>query len=305
MELKQLRHFLTAAKHRRIHAAATKLNMSQSALTRSLQTLEESLGVPLLERDSRGVRLTVYGESLAAHARIILNETQKTLNELGALSGGSRVAVSVGATPNYSSTIIAGAVTRLVKDRPNVKITVEEGSLTQLLPRLRIGELDLLLMLTPSALREPEITFEALGTEELAIVVRHGHPLTKVRKPTVDDLAKASWILSFQQGFEPDKLRILLSQRLHPAEGGIIYAQSIPLRLRTVMASELLTIVPIRSCANELKNKSLARIYVPEFETESIVGLIYAKRRRQLPAVLELARRIKAVHAEEAHRIAS
>src|SRR5690606_4563284 len=90
MQMQQLRHFLVVAKHRKLLAAARELNMSQSALTRSIKTLEDYVGAPLFGREARGVRLTVFGQSLSAHAQVILQEAKKALNELKALKGGTR-----------------------------------------------------------------------------------------------------------------------------------------------------------------------------------------------------------------------
>src|SRR5437763_14465388 len=110
MEMQQLRHFLMVAKHRKLLAAAEELNMSQSALTRSIKALESSIGIPLFDREARGVRLTVYGKSLLAHAHVILNESKKAMNELSALKGGTKGTVLVGIGPNYSSHIVPMAI---------------------------------------------------------------------------------------------------------------------------------------------------------------------------------------------------
>ncbi len=68
MDLRQLRNLIAVIDNGSLGKAAEVLHISQPALTKSIQRLEERLGVPLFYRDSRGMRPTVYGEAFRAHA---------------------------------------------------------------------------------------------------------------------------------------------------------------------------------------------------------------------------------------------
>ena len=78
IQSRKIRHFLAIAEHLNFTAAATQLNISQPALSRSVKHLEEQLGVPLLERLPTGVVLTRYGEILARRTRLMQLDAEHT-----------------------------------------------------------------------------------------------------------------------------------------------------------------------------------------------------------------------------------
>ncbi|MSO73157.1 MAG: LysR family transcriptional regulator [Rhodospirillaceae bacterium] len=294
MEMQQLRHFLMVAKHQKLLAAAEELNMSQSALTRSIKALETSVGAPLFEREARGVRLTVFGKSLAAHAYVILNETKKALNELSALKGGTKGTIVIGVGPNYASHILPQAITQLLAERPNIEIIIHEGNMEDLLPSLRVGNLDLLFLIVPHPIADPDLTFEPLIQEKMIVVARAGHPLARRRIVSAEEAAKCSWIISDQILLLDNITReFFVRYGISVEKNTVVNAKSISFRKAAIMESDMLTLIPAHVVATEIRDNVLARINLERLEHDFPAGIIYSVRGTQPTAVVELIRKIR------------
>ena len=142
MDLKQLQYLLVTIEHRSFARASKILHISQPALSKAVKRLEESLGVQLLERLPRGVRPTLYGEALAAHASLINNEVVRASDAIIALRDGNTGRVVVGAGSSMRMELLPEAVVRLRQRRPDVDITMVGELYDDLLPDLKKGELD-------------------------------------------------------------------------------------------------------------------------------------------------------------------
>ena len=86
-----LRQFLAVVNEGSLTAAAQKVSVTQSALTKSMRKLEQALGAPLFERLPRGIALTVYGKTLLPHAQRIVAECRLADLELQAFGSGQRL----------------------------------------------------------------------------------------------------------------------------------------------------------------------------------------------------------------------
>ena len=108
MEMQQLRHFLAAVRHGNFAKAADDVNITQSGLSRSIKTLEDVLGLPVLVRNARGVEATKFGAALVPHAKAILNERERALEKLLAIRQQHLGSVRLGVTPQFRPSFRAG-----------------------------------------------------------------------------------------------------------------------------------------------------------------------------------------------------
>ena len=99
MEMQQLRYFLAVLEHGSFSRAADDLGRSQQAISRAIQTLEEQVGVRLLDRGAGRVRPTAFGQMLVVHARGIIGHDKAFRDELRAGLGSQRGSVRLGAGP--------------------------------------------------------------------------------------------------------------------------------------------------------------------------------------------------------------
>lgn len=98
-----LRSFLAVAREGNVTAAAEKMGLSQPALTRNIRRLEEECGITLFDRHTRGVTLTVYGQTLLRYAQMIDTECRFASSELEAMRSGHRGHLRIGGGPFWGA----------------------------------------------------------------------------------------------------------------------------------------------------------------------------------------------------------
>ncbi|RYY63181.1 MAG: LysR family transcriptional regulator, partial [Comamonadaceae bacterium] len=178
-----------------IHGAAQALAMAQPAATKLLKDLEEVLGVPLFDRLPRGMQPTWYGETMIRHARTALATLNQAHDEIIALQAGRFGQVNVGAITSPGLALLPGAVARVKRDRPQLRVSVDIETSLILLDRLDQGKLDVLIArLSPDHVKD-NLRYEALTEEPVCAVVRPDHPLAHAKDLQLQDLGAAGWIV--------------------------------------------------------------------------------------------------------------
>ncbi|MGW3950692.1 LysR substrate-binding domain-containing protein [Streptomyces sp. NPDC004752] len=173
--LSQLRAFAAVAEHLHFRDAATAIGMSQPALSGAVSTLEETLGVTLLERTTRKVLLSPAGERLAVRAKAVLAEVGALLEEAEAVRAPFTGALRLGVIPTVAPYLLP-TVLRMVHDRyPDLDLRVYEEQTASLTDGLATGRLDLLLLAVPLGI--PGITELPLFDEDFVLVMPPDHRL--------------------------------------------------------------------------------------------------------------------------------
>jgi DNA-binding transcriptional LysR family regulator len=130
MELRHLRYFITVASAGGFSGAATRLGVTQPALSRQVHDLERELGVRLFERHGRRVRLTAEGEDLERRSRDVLAAVERLGEQARALRGGEAGLLRVGASPQVIQNLLAPFLARYLRSRSGIEVhLVEEGAL--------------------------------------------------------------------------------------------------------------------------------------------------------------------------------
>lgn len=196
MDITALRSFREIHRQGSISLAARALDYTQSAVSRQIAGLENSLGATLLERHARGVRLTPAGELLLTHAAVILQRVEHAEREVAALHERPAVRLRVGAVASVSATLLPQALTALAAEVPEAHVTFSEDFTPLLLARLHDGDLDVVVVTDypPGISARPGITLVHLLEEPLACVLPQQHPLAG--RDTIDlaDLAGETWV---------------------------------------------------------------------------------------------------------------
>jgi DNA-binding transcriptional LysR family regulator len=193
LSLRHLRLLVAIYDAQNLIGAGRELNLSQPAVTKSLQDAEELVGEQIFTRTNRGVIPTIYGEVLVAHARLIMAQLEHAADELADLRDGRGGHVSIGTLLSASVEILPNAIRLLRAERPKLQVIVQEGSNDRLLPRLRAGEIDLVVGRLSEFRQRDGLSQERLFDDIACVVARPGHPLKDV--DNLVDLAGADWIL--------------------------------------------------------------------------------------------------------------
>lgn len=130
MELRHLRYFVAVAEAGAFSRAATRLGITQPALSRQVRDLEVELGVRLFERAGRRVLLTSDGEGLLRRGRDILTAAAELGEHAQAIRGGQAGLLRVGASPQAIQSFLAPFLAQYLKSRPQIEVhLIEEGGL--------------------------------------------------------------------------------------------------------------------------------------------------------------------------------
>jgi LysR family cyn operon transcriptional activator len=192
MELYTLRCFVAVAERLSFSRAAEQLQMSQPALSRQVQALEEELKVRLFDRVGRRVELTAPGRELAGRARLLLQDVEGFRSRADDLSGGPTGTLSVGATPQTLESLVAPLLARFHRRWPTVEFHLVEDGAASLLDQIERGlvHVGIAALHKGTTLRGRELF--PLG---VLAVVPSSHPLAPRKRIEVAELAHERLLL--------------------------------------------------------------------------------------------------------------
>lgn len=182
LDINRLRHAVIIAEHGTFGSAAHALHMSQSALTRSIQSLESEFGVKLFERGRSGAKLTAEGARFIAQAEQIVRHAASVESDLRDISAGRDAAVNVGMGPISATLFLPRILEALLGLTERFPVRVKVGSNSELRYMLEAGELDFYVGGVPRESRggagEDGLLIDAVrARSRLALLVREAHPL--------------------------------------------------------------------------------------------------------------------------------
>jgi len=189
MNLQQLDHFLAVVETQSFSRAADKLHLTQPALSRSIQALEEELGGPLLER-GKNKTLTSLGELALARARRVrveLAELRRSARILADVEGGT---LRLGLGPAPTAMLSVHLLQHMMQRYPAIKVQLSGGTADMQLQELRDGDVDALILHRTQVPPDDDLTLDLFPPTPLGFVCRAGHPLQHVHELSFTELRK-------------------------------------------------------------------------------------------------------------------
>ncbi len=194
--LQQLRTFLTVADRQSFSAAAQVLGLSQPSVSYQVKELEETAGLPLIDRLGKGIRLTEAGHVLYGYARRTVNLLDEAAISLEQLRGLERGALRVGASTTVGIYVIPAALGEYKRQHPELAISLEVGSRGQVQDRVLRNELDLAVIGPP--LKDPDLESMPFMSDELVVIAPAGHPAAGRRGLSLRDLKDEPFLMREQ-----------------------------------------------------------------------------------------------------------
>ena len=271
IKIRHISAFVEIVRQRSLKRAADQLHLTQPAISRTLAELEEIAGKQLLLRGRAGVSLTPEGEYFLGFAQQSLVALERGFSGVAAAGGEDATEIRVGVLPSVATRLmpeVAAEMVGLDRDR----LTIADGSHEHLTTQLRSGQLDMVLgrLGAPETMRG--LSFTQLYLEDVAVVVRPGHPLLE----------------------EPDLRRITEWQVLYPPPWAairpfverLLIAEGIPRpawRIETVSGAfgrvyarqcDAVWFISAGVVASDIAEGRLARLPIATGGTEGPVGLM-------------------------------
>ena len=206
LDAHELRVVRAIADEGSITAAAASVGYSQPAISQMLRRLEQRIGLPVVERIGRGVRLTEAGHILARHAPAVTTALDAAAGELSELRGLRTGRVRLVGFPSASPTIVPRVIAELAARHPGVTLTYVEAEPPEAIAAVRDHRADIALTFSyPGHRDDPHrtgaqgLTVRDVGVDDLVAVLPRGHTAATADRLDVADLAGESWIAGCPQ----------------------------------------------------------------------------------------------------------
>jgi LysR family transcriptional regulator, low CO2-responsive transcriptional regulator len=193
IDSRQLRAFVSLARHGSFTLAAKELFLTQSAVSHSLRALEEDLGCRLFDRMGKKILLTLAGEQLLPHAKNILAQMQQARGALHKLTAWGQSRLRVCASTTACQYILPSVLREFQKSFPNVQVAIEPGDTKHAVEFLSQKEIDCAICLEPE--REERFDFRPLFSDELMFLVAPDHPWARSGTIERDEIPQQNYVL--------------------------------------------------------------------------------------------------------------
>jgi DNA-binding transcriptional LysR family regulator len=265
LEIRQMRHVLVLAELGSFARAATALRLSQSALSRSIQVVEQQVGAALFLRSAAGVVPTDIGRVLAQRARQVVQMAEEIEQEVLSNRTLQTGQLCVGTGPYPIETIITPALTRFISTHPLVSVRLQLADWDVLLPRLRSREVDFFVAEISTLRHEPDLVVEPMSVHALHFVGRRDHPLA--RRTGVTPVDTFAFPFAAPARIPPRLLAPMLSAKTKSADAASlarpfpsIECNVVSAVKRIVEGSDALTALTLSCMATELHERRLTLI---------------------------------------------
>ena len=205
MELRHLRYFVAVAEEQNITRAAARLHVSQPPLSRQIRDLEDELGLALLERTRRAVRLTPAGWAFLEECYTVLRHADQAVRVARAAAAGGRGELKLGYAPGPTQEFLRELLRRLRASTPDLRIVLHDLSTEEMMNGLRAGEIDAALAVEPRPAALRGLTFEKLREDPQVVAVAPDHRLAARKTVAAKELV-AEPLVIFSREEYPEHL---------------------------------------------------------------------------------------------------
>jgi DNA-binding transcriptional LysR family regulator len=293
MDLLLMRSLIAVADTGSITEAADRINLTQPALSRRLQQLEEHFGAELLSRGRKGVQLTEIGRLVESEARILIARYDHLRDQVRAHQGLEGGTVRIGGGATAVSFLLPKAIASFQGSHPAVKFQLKEAGSNEVAKDVINGHLELGLVTMPVKNRELDVW--PLLTDRIVLVGPKQHPLARNRYISASALDGISFV-----GFEADTaVRQIIDATLRDAGvvmNVVMELRSIPAILRMVATTGNLAFV---SKLGVDSLEEVAEIEVKGLKIERELAVICRRGSSLSPAAQAFANLLREVVIED------
>jgi DNA-binding transcriptional LysR family regulator len=255
--VEQVRSFLAVAEHEHVSRAAASLHLTQGAVTQQVHNFERAVGVRLLERDGRGVRLTDAGRGLAISCRAALRSFEVVEDSARALKMLEAGSLHLGASPTCATHYLPPRLATFNQRFPSVTLSVTVEPSREIADQVKAGALDCGLIEGEPL---PDLVSFVLANDELVLVVHKAHPLASLKRITGAQLSKHRYLGRGREWSAESTVRAMIGDAYDQSEvlnlghpeyvraatlAGLGYAALPLLAIRDDLASGVLVRLPV------------------------------------------------------------
>ncbi|OZI52709.1 LysR family transcriptional regulator [Bordetella genomosp. 4] len=186
-DLQELQAFVAVAERASFRAAAEDLHLSQPALSRRIEKLEDLLGARLLERTTRRVSLTNVGRVFLERARSAIDELERAVLSIGDLAAQRGGLVTVACVPSVAYYFLPSVIRAYTERFPRIRVRIIDETANTVLNSIVTGRADFGISFFGT--QEPDVDFKAVLREDFVLAIRNDHPLARRRSVSWEELS--------------------------------------------------------------------------------------------------------------------
>jgi LysR family hydrogen peroxide-inducible transcriptional activator len=297
--LRQLRYFDAVARWRHFGKAAEAVAISQPALSMQIKELEEQLGMPLVERGTKGISLTVEGAEVANRAEAILASVRDLTDYARHRGAPLTGALRLGVIPSIAPYLLPRALPVLRERHPGLQLQLRETQTQYLIEELLRGDVDVLLLALP--VEEPEIESLGLFEDRFLLAVPAAQKCGPNQKVTSELLAPERLLLLEEGHCLRDQAlsycKMVRSERL-----STFGASSLATIMQLVANGHGITLLPEMCADLEIRDGRVALLRFPDPEPSREIGLAWRKSAARKQDFLALGELLVETMASVGHK---
>ena len=277
---RRLVHVVATARYGSFTAAAARIGVTQSAITKSVADLERQLGFLIFNRTARGILLTAQGRMFVERAGRLIEEASDLLRGASGTDPYAGV-LAVGVCPASIEWLLVEPLSLLIVRHPTIRLDITGASFERAVEQLRAGTIDVVLGFEAAFEDQPDLKREPLPAMKTSFFVRQGHPILACSEVTPAELAKYDLISPSESRPYESFMRSIYEEAGVDAQSRLHFIDYFPIVRRLVLNTDALGVVSRRYSYTQTFMKHFAR--VPFLESKPLAPLCCATRLRWSP----------------------
>jgi DNA-binding transcriptional LysR family regulator len=283
MDTRQLQHFLALMEHGNFARAAEQVHLSQPAFSRSIQQLEQQLGVTLFDRGRHGASASAYAHAALPHVRALFAAEEALRQAMQSLQGLETGDLAIGTGPYPAIGLMDQVAARFVDRYPGIRLRLQTANWEVLRQALLANEIELFVADTRELQNDPALAVTALPQPAGGVFCRADHPLTGM------DAVSWSQLLDYPFAMTrlPTDIELRLQQLSAPF-GGLrrrIECDNVAMLVAMVAGSDAISMAPVSVIRAQLTAGTLVMLPVQGIEQiQTGYGMVQRRERQLSPA---------------------
>ncbi len=274
MDLRQLEMFQAVVETGSFTKAGQRLHVSQSAISRQINLLEEELGVQVLMRSNKRVFLTEAGKTLLKHCYRIFRDIEEAILAVSQDVQVGRGTLRVGGGMSVCSFLLPQILKEYKTLYPNIALTVTTGTSEPTILKIRNNEVDVGVLTLP--VESQDLDVASVFREEMVVVTGHNHPLSKEKEVTPEEIAAMPLIL-FEQGSNTRKIIDQFFDKHDISPQIIMEMENVEIIKPLVDIGLGITIIPYQAIVREVEAGTLHFLRIAGYPLYRELGLVILK----------------------------
>jgi DNA-binding transcriptional LysR family regulator len=283
IKLRDLHILLAVVQAGSMAKAGSQLAVSQPAVSKAIAEMEHALGVPLLDRGSRGVEPTRYGRALIKRSLAVFDELRQGIKEIEFLSDPTVGEISIGSTEPLSAGLVTRVIDRLSSQHPLMRFQVVPGDPATLIRHLGDRNVEIVLARMSDRRVEEHINADVLYEDAAVVVAGAQSRWIRRRQIALADLVSERWVF-YPPGslFDVLMVKAFHDNRLEPPLAAVS-TSSLSMRISLLATGHFLSMVPAGALKFFAKHTGIRALSIELPSTRQPIGLFTLKNRALSP----------------------